>query len=117
MDFTIVNKQFSFFANSLLYNKTNQHRSIYDSYNSELANTKIKSITFENAFNTNSTFNSVKFDTSNPHDKFLLHNEFVVWCYKGSSIALLSNYASNPVFLELLEANILCLPMKKYFFM
>ena len=117
MDFTIVNKQFSFVAISLVYNKTNQHRSIYGSYNAELASTKIKSITFENALNTNSTFNSVKFDTSNQHDKFLLYNEFVVWCSKGSSIALLSNYASNPVFQELLEVNILRLPTKKYFLM
>ena len=117
MDFTIVNKQFSFVAISLVYNKTNQHRSIYGSYNAELASTKIKSITFENALNTNSTFNSVKFDTSNQHDKFLLYNEFVVWCSKGSSIALLSNSASNPVFQELLEVNILRLPTKKYFLM
>ena len=45
-----------------MYDKSNQQRSIYDSYNVELASTKIKSITLENASNTYSTFNSVKFD-------------------------------------------------------
>ena len=45
-----------------MYDKSNQQRSIYDSYNVELASTKIKSITLENASNTYGTFNSVKFD-------------------------------------------------------
>ena len=40
-------------------------------------------------------------DTSNPHDKFLLHNQFVVWHCKGCSIVPLSEYANNSVFQEL----------------
>ena len=62
-----------------MYDKNDQHRSIYGSYNAELASTKIKSITLENVSKTYSTFNSMKFDTSYPHDKFLLHNQFVAW--------------------------------------
>ena len=50
--FTEANKQFSFFTISLVYDKSDQHRSTYDSYNTELASTKIKSITLENASNT-----------------------------------------------------------------
>ena len=72
MDFTGANKQFSFFAISLVYDKSDQHRSIYDSYNTELVSTKIKSTTLENASSAYSSFNSMKFDTSNLHDKFLL---------------------------------------------
>ena len=101
VDFTGTNKQFYFFAISLAYTKSDQYRSIYDSYNVELASTKIKSITLENASNTYSTFNSIKFDTGNSHDKFLLYNQFVAWYCKGSSIAPLSNHANNPVFPEL----------------
>ena len=101
VDFTGANKKFSFFAISLVYDKSDQHRSIYDSYSAELVSTKIKSITFEIASNTNSTFNSMKFDTSDMYDKFLLHNQFVAWYCKDCSIGLLSDYANNAVFQEL----------------
>ena len=76
-------------------------KSIYDSYNAELASTKIKSIKLENASNTYSSFNSVKFDTDDTHDEFLLSNQFVAWYCKGSSIARFSDYACNPIFQEL----------------
>ena len=85
-----------------MYGKSDQHRSSYDSYNVEFASTKIKSITLENASNTYSTFNSKKFDPGNPHDKYLLYNQIVEWCCKGSSIVPLSYYSNNPVFQELL---------------
>ena len=95
------NKQFSFLSISLVYDKSDQHRSIYDSYNAELASTKIKSIKLENAPNTYSSFNNVKFDTSDAHDKYLLYTQFVAWYCKGSSIAPLSDYAHNPVYQEI----------------
>ena len=84
-----------------MYGKTDQHRSIYNSYNGEVASTMIKSIQLENTSDTYSSFNSVKFDTSNAHDKFLLYSQFVVWYCKGSSIAPLSDYPHNPTFQEL----------------
>ena len=42
VDFTGANKQFSFFAISLVYDKSDQHRNICNSYNAELASIKIK---------------------------------------------------------------------------
>ena len=81
--------------------KTDHHKKIYDNYNTELASTKIKSITLENASITYSSFNSRKFDTSGQHNKFLLHNHFVAWHCKGCSIAPFSDYKNNPVFQEL----------------
>ena len=77
VNFTNANKQFSFFAISSVYNKSDQYRSIYDSYYIELASRKIKSITLENLSNIYSAFNNVKFDTDKPQNKFLLHNQFV----------------------------------------
>ena len=77
VDLTGANKKFSFFAILLVYDKSDQHKSIYGSYKLELASTKIKSITLENASNTYCTFNSVKFDTDDSHNKFLLYNQFV----------------------------------------
>ena len=49
--FQTVNKQFSFLTISLVYGKSDQHRSIYDTYNAKLAITKIKLIKLENASN------------------------------------------------------------------
>ena len=48
-----------------------------------------------------SLFNSIKLDTEDTDDKFLLYNQFVVWRCKGSSIVPLSDYAHNPIFQEL----------------
>ena len=94
-----------FLAISLVYDKSDQHRSICDSYYTELASTKIKSIKLENASNSCSSFTSVKFDTSDTHNKYLLYSQFVAWYYKGSSIAPLSDYVHNPVYQELLKLN------------
>ena len=74
VDFTEPNKQLTFFAISLVYDKRDQHISIYGRYNAELVITKIKSITLENTSNTYKTFNSEKFNASNLHNKLLLHN-------------------------------------------
>ena len=49
VNFQAANKQFSVLVISLVYDKSDQRRSIYDSYNTELASTKIKSIKLENA--------------------------------------------------------------------
>ena len=102
VEFQGSNKQFPFLLISLVYDKTDQHKSIYDSYNGKVANTMIKSIQLENTSNTYSSFNSVKFDTSDAHNKFLIYSQFVVWYCKGLSIAPLPNYAKNPTFQELL---------------
>ena len=73
INFQAANKQFSFLSISLVYDKSNQHRSIDDSCNAELASTKIKLIKLENVSNTYSSFNSVKFNTSDVQDKYLLY--------------------------------------------
>ena len=44
VNFQAANKQFSFLTISLVYDRSNQHRSVYDSYNVEFASTKIKSV-------------------------------------------------------------------------
>ena len=63
VDLRGANKQFSFLEISIVYHKSNQHNLICDSYNVELTSTKIKSIKLENASNTYSSFNEIKFDT------------------------------------------------------
>ena len=101
VNFQGTNKQFFFLSISLVYDKSDQHRSISDSYNAELASTKLKSIKSENASKTYSSFNSVKFNTADAHDKRLLYSQFAAWYCKGSSIAPLLDYAHNPTYQEL----------------
>ena len=45
-------KQFSFLEISLVFDRSDQHKSIYDSYNAEVASTAIKTIKLANASNT-----------------------------------------------------------------
>ena len=101
VDFRGSNKQFSFLKISLVCDKIDQHKSIYDSYNVEIASTKIKSLKLGNTANSYSTFNSVKFDLDCDHDKYLLYCQFVAWYCTGSSIASLMDYGNNEVYQEL----------------
>ena len=55
-------KQFFFLEISLVFNRSDHHLSIYNSYNAEVAATHIKTIKLQNASNTYSEFNTVKFD-------------------------------------------------------
>ena len=48
VDFKGANKQFSFIEISLVYDKSEQHHSVYDSYNAELAATAIANVQLEN---------------------------------------------------------------------
>ena len=67
VDFMVANKQFSFISISLVYDKSDQHRSVYNSYNIELANKTIKTILLENTNNSYSSF-SVKCDLDEDDD-------------------------------------------------
>ena len=97
IDFRDTNKKFSFLSFSLVYDKSDQHRSIYDGYNLEVATKKIKSIKLENASGSYSSFNSIKFDLENDHDQYLSYCQFVVCYCKVSSIAPLTDYINNEV--------------------
>ena len=67
--FESSNKQFSFLEISLIFDSSRQHKSIYDSYNAEVASTTVSSIRLENASDTYGEFNTVKFDLTDEHDK------------------------------------------------
>ena len=89
VDFTEANKQLTFFAISLVYDKSDQHRSIYGRYNAELAITKCLS------------------KVPLTHTVHLIVGNSILAtrttnCYcKACSIASLSGYANNSVFQEL----------------
>ena len=87
----------------MVYDKSDQHTITYNSYNLELATRKIKSIKLEKASNSDSAFNSIKFDFENKNNQYLLYCQFVAWHWYcgGLSIVPLTNYANNKVYQEL----------------
>ena len=93
--FTNAFKQFEFLEISLVFDKSDQHLNIYDSYNAEVAATNIKYIKLQNASNTYSEFNMIKFDLDDEEDRFVLYNAFRAWVTKGSSIVSDSDYIHN----------------------
>ena len=58
-----------------------------------------------NASITYNSFNGVKLETSDAHNKCLLYSQFVAWYRKESSIAPLSQYTHNPVYQNLSKLN------------
>ena len=93
--FTNAFKQFAFLEFSLVFDKSDQHLNIYDSCNAETAATSIKYIKLQNASNTYSEFNTIKFNLEDEEDCFILYNAFVAWVTKGSSIVPESDYLYN----------------------
>ena len=71
--FTFMNafKQFAFLEFSLVFDRSDQHLNIYDSYNAEVAAVSIKNIKLQNTSNTYSEFNTIKFDHEDEEDRCL----------------------------------------------
>ena len=103
--FTNAFKQFEFLEFSLVYDKSDQHLTTYDSYNSETAAVSINYIRLQNAFNTYSEFNNIKFDLTDEEDRYVLYNAFLAWTIKGSSIIPEADYLYNKTKQELPNRN------------
>ena len=88
-----------------MLDKSNQHLNIYDSYNAETAAVSIKYIKLQNASNTYSKFNTIKFNLEDEEDGFVLYNTFVAWVTKGSSIVPESDHLYNEIRQELPSRN------------
>ena len=93
--FEASGRQFFFLEFSLVCVLSEHHKSIYDRYNAEVATVQISSIKLENASDTYSEFNSIKFDLADEHDRYILYSAFTAWICKGSSIALLTDFVHN----------------------
>ena len=65
IDFLGANRQFDWIELSIVYDKSNKHTSIYDSYNAELAVKTVKSIKLYNFTEIYSLTNEKKYDTNN----------------------------------------------------
>ena len=101
MDFKECERQFDWLEDSLAYNKSDKHTSIYDSYNAEYNAGMLKGIELGNISGAYNITNTIKFDTSNNTQKHMLWMQYVAWHCNSYSRAPISEYIENPVFQEL----------------
>ena len=87
----------------MVFDKSDKHTSIYDSYNVELAAKYNKSLKLPNFIEIYSLTNEKKFDVDNLTQKHLLYRQFVVWFCNGCNLAPLTDYINNPIYQELAD--------------
>ena len=96
-------RQFDWLEISIVYDKSFQHATIYDSYDLELASKIIKTIKFENASTTYSLTGKLSFDIEKDDDKNIFYKLLVAKACDGCSTALLTQYKNNEIFQEITE--------------
>ena len=70
-------RQFDWLEISIVYDKSYQHTTIYDSYDLELAARLIQSLKFENTSSTYSLTGKLLYDLEKEEDKHLIYKMFV----------------------------------------
>ena len=98
-----MNRQVDWIELSLVYDKSDKHTTIYDSYNVEIASKAIKSVKLTNFTEIQSLTNEKKFDIDNLTQKHLLYKQLVAWSCNDSSVAPLTDYMNNKIYQELTE--------------
>ena len=101
VDFKESDRQFDWLEVSLVYDKSDKHLIIYDSYNGECVVQKIESVELANISKAYSVTNTINIDTPNDTQKHMLWKKFVAWNCNGYSAVLISDYINNPTFQEL----------------
>ena len=97
IDFLHATRQFDWVEISLVYDKSDKHTIIYNSYNAEKASQFFKSIELENISEAYTLTNMKKLDISNETQKHMLYKQFADWNCNGCSIVPLTDYIHNPV--------------------
>ena len=70
VNFVGANRQIEFPELSLVYDKSDQHKTMYDSYNVEVATQKIRSLKLGNASSTYALTNEIKYDVDDAEDAY-----------------------------------------------
>ena len=95
--------QFDFLEISIVCDKSDQHQTIYDSYDIELVAKAVQSLTIENASNTYSLTGTFELNIDNEDDKHLLYQMFVAYNCDVCSATPLTQYRNNEVYQELIK--------------
>ena len=94
-------RQFDWFEISVVYNKSYQHTTIYDSYDLEIASKVTQSIKFENTTTTYSLTGKLSYDFEKDDDKNILYKMFIAKQCNGCSTAPLTQYKNNEIYQEI----------------
>ena len=95
-------RQFSWLETLLVYDKSDQHQMMYDSYNAKITATKIQSLTLENTSSLYSLTGGVEYNIDNKDNKHWLYAMFVAYqCGPGWSTTSLTEYTNNEIYQEL----------------
>ena len=96
-------RQFYWLEISIVYNKSYQHTTIYDSYDLELAAKFIQSIKFEKTSSTYSVTGKLSYDFEREDDKHLSCKMFVAHSCNGCSSDPLTQYKNNDIYREIIK--------------
>ena len=98
-----MQRQFDWLEISIVYDKSFQHKTIYDSYDLEMASKLIRTIKFENTSTTYSVTGKLSFDLEKDDDKNILYKMLVAKACDGCSTAPLTQYKNNEIYQEITE--------------
>ena len=96
-------RQFDWLEISIVYDKSFQPTTIYDSYDLELASQLIKTIKFENTSTTYSLTEKLSYDLEKEDGKNILYKMLVAKACEGCSTAPLTQYENNEIYQEITE--------------
>ena len=91
-------RQFEWLEISLVYEKSYQHSTIYDSYDLELAAKMIQSKKFENTISTYSLTGKLEHNYKNEDDKNILYKMSIAYNCNGRSTTPLTQYKYNEIY-------------------
>ena len=94
-------RQFEWLEISLVYDKSYQQLTIYDSYDLDLATKLIKSVKFENTSTTYSLTGELEYDVNINDELHILYKMFLAYQCNGCSTAPLSQYKNNEIYQEI----------------
>ena len=105
VNFVGANRQFAFLKSSIVYNKSDPHKTIYDNYNVEVATQKIKSLRIGNLSSTYALTNEIKYDVNDAEDAYWIYAQFFAFVCNGCTIAPLTDYVNNQTYQDLTKAD------------
>ena len=81
----------------MVFDKSDQHQTVYDSYGVELAAKYVQLLALEHASTTYSLTGHLESNVSNEDDRHWLYQMFVAYFYEGCSAAPLIQYKNNEI--------------------
>ena len=91
VNFRGLNKQIEWLEISLVFDKSDQHQTVYDSYDVELATKYVQLLTLENVSRTYNLTGQLEYNVSNKDGKHWLYQMFVAYYCEGCSAAPLTH--------------------------